>query len=293
MSEIFNVETGSTTNWPPTFRGGIWPAIVFVLAFSLWVLFTNTLLAQLFGPDPAFVPEQLLSIISKTIQIGATVLILRYEGVRLRDIGLSTQLIVPAIIAIGGLLIVLNAVVAGLVVLDGNELSVGVFALLQSPPQNYPLSAILLGSINFYLFVGPAEELAFRGYLQNKLTALLGGGNDRIQIAVGVVAAAVIFALLHIPTILLVGGFQLQALAGTLLLNALSGIAFGTIYALTRNLYLVAFLHGIGDWWPLFIDPGSGAWPNWGVLIVLYALLVLLYRQWATRTARSNLGVAG
>jgi len=60
---------------------------------------------------------------------------------------------------------------------------------------------------------------------------------------------------------------------------ALSGIAFGTVYALTRSLVLVALLHGIGNLWPLVVDPG-GAWPNWGV--------VVLYRRATTDAGRSG-----
>lgn len=63
-------------------------------------------------------------------------------------------------------------------------------------------------------------------------------------------------------------------------LLTLSGITFGSVYALTRNLLLVALLHGIGNFWPLIVDPGVGAWPNWGVVIILYGLVVVLYRQW-------------
>ncbi len=71
------------------------------------------------------------------------------------------------------------------------------------------------------------------------------------------------------------------------MLLTLSGITFGTVYALTHNLFLIAFLHGIGNVWPLVVDPGLGAWPNWGVIIVLYGLVVVLYRQWASVAVRS------
>lgn len=293
MRESVEPNWEPTTDWPPTFRGGTWPPIAFVLAFSLWVMLTNALLVRLSGSDPTFFIEQLLNMASSSVQIGIAVLILRYEGVRIGEIGLSARLILPAIVAIGGLLAGINAIVAGLLVLGGNELSVGFFAQLRSPPQNYSLSAILVGGVSTYLFTGPAEELAIRGYLQNKLTSLPGGGNNRIRIALGIVAAAVVFGLLHIPTLLLVRGVSSHALVGTLLPLTLSGIAFGAVYAATRNLYLVILLHGIGNFWPLFVDPGTGAWPNWGLILVCYAVLVLLYRQWAIRTPRSPLGIAG
>ncbi|WP_433631673.1 lysostaphin resistance A-like protein [Halomicrococcus sp. NG-SE-24] len=237
------------------------------------------------GPEPSVVSERILGMASSTVQIGIALLVLRYEGVRLRDLGLSPQLLAPAMVAVGGVVLVLNGVVAGLTILGGTEVSVGV----QSVPPNYSSFEIAVSGVYFYLFVGPAEELVFRGYLQNKLTALFEGGNDRTRRALGVVTAAVTFSLLHVPVIVLVGGVQLREMSGILLMLIFSGITFGTVYELTRNLYLVAFLHGIGDLWPLFVDPGSSAWPNWGVIFACYALLVLLYRQWATGTSRSPL----
>lgn len=74
-------------------------------------------------------------------------------------------------------------------------------------------------------------------------------------------------------------GSGIGSAAGALVMPALSGAAFGTIYALTRDLYLVALLHGVGNFWPLVVDPGAGSWPNWGVIIGLYALVVVAYRR--------------
>lgn len=194
----------------------------------------------------------------------------------------------PAVAAVGGLVAVLHVVVVGLALLAGNEVSVGLFAYQRSSPTTYSLLGLAVSSVNYYLFVGPAEELAFRGYLQNKLLVLLDGRNDRVRTAFAVTTAAVVFSLLHLPVILVVGGFELQGMVGALLSSALSGIAFGIIYESTRNLYLVAFLHGIGDWSPLFVDPGPDVWPNWVVVSVSYTLLVLSYRQWAVRMENSN-----
>ena len=55
-------------------------------------------------------------------------------------------------------------------------------------------------------------------------------------------------------------------------------LLFGAVYELTGNLVLVMLLHGIGNWWPLLVDPGRGAWPNYLVILVVYAVLVWLYR---------------
>jgi membrane protease YdiL (CAAX protease family) len=77
-------------------------------------------------------------------------------------------------------------------------------------------------------------------------------------------------------------------------LLALSGILLGTVYALTRNLFLVTFLHWFGNLWPLAVDPGTGVWPNWGGVVGLYLLLVVAYRRWAPGSpGRPGLGTPG
>lgn len=165
------------------------------------------------------------------------------------------------------------------------------FALYRSPPLNLTWTLIVVGAVSEYVFVGPVEELAFRGYLQNKLVALLDTEYSRLDTALGIVGAAVTFSILHVPTEILLDGLSLSQIAGSLVLFVATGVTFRTIYAVTRNLYLVMFLHGIGNFWPLPVDPGLQAWPNWGIVLVLYALLALLYRRWAVGTSRLDPGV--
>jgi membrane protease YdiL (CAAX protease family) len=275
---------GFATDWPPRFHRSGLPVLGFVLFFAAWVVFTNAVRAELLGPDSGVIAERLLGVASSSVQFGVVLLLLRYEGVRLRDLGLDRRLLVPALIAVGGVVVAFNAAVAGLAALGGTAPSVGFPTV---PPEYSPLDAAVTG-VYFYLFVGPAEELAFRGYLQNKLAALVGTGRERIRRAIGVASAAVLFSLLHVPALVFVGDVRLQGAVGVLIVLALSGLTFGVVYELTRNLYLVALLHAIGDFWPLFVDPGPVGWPNWGVVSVCYALLVLAYRTWAPQTPSST-----
>jgi membrane protease YdiL (CAAX protease family) len=60
-------------------------------------------------------------------------------------------------------------------VTSGSSLSVGLFAPYRSPPTNFSVTTVAAIGVSNYLFTGPVEELAFRGYFQNKLTALFGG----------------------------------------------------------------------------------------------------------------------
>jgi len=280
-------EAAENASWPPTFHGRRWLPLAFVVAFSLWVMLSNLSFSWLFGSDPSTVTEALWNLPSRVVQFALVLLVLRVENVRLRDLGLGRRQVVPALVAVAGFLIAVNAVVAGLILVDGGQVSVELFALYLSAPLDYSVTALVATGVAQYVFVGPVEEIAFRGYLQNKLTDLLGHRSVRVRTAVAVVATAVGFAALHVPTVLLVDGAPIVQAAGTLVLLTLSGITFGTMYALTHNLFLVAFLHGVGNFWPLVVDPGLGMWPNWGVIIILYGLIVVLYRRWISVVDRS------
>lgn len=280
-------ETAESARWPPTFHGRSWLPLGFVVAFSLWVMLSNLSVGWLFGSDPSTVTEALWNLPSGVVQFGLVLLVLRFEDVRLRDLGLRRRQLVPALVAVAGFLVAVNAVVAGLIFVDSGQVSIEPFGLYLSAPLGYSTTALVASGVAQYVFVGPVEEIAFRGYLQNKLTDLLGRPSVRIRTAVAIIATAVGFAVLHVPTLLLVDGAPIEQMAGTLALLTLSGLTFGTMYALTHNLFLVAFLHGIGNFWPLVVDPGLGAWPNWGVIIVLYGLVVVLYRQWTSVAFRS------
>lgn len=274
--------SASSGRWPPAFRGGAWPAVALVGAFVLWTVVSVNLVTWLFGASPPLLYEQLWNVPSGIVQFGIVAAALRYEGVRLRDVGLSTRLLAPALAATAGLVVALNGAVAGLGALAGNDVSFGLLGLYRSPPQNYSLGALAVSGVAHYLFVGPVEELTFRGYLQNKFVATLGYRSSRVRTAVGVVAASVVFSLVHVPARLVLDGLAVGQLLGPLVLLALSGVLFGTVYALTRNLYLVALLHGVGNLWPLVVDPGPGVWPNWAVVVALYLAVSVLYRRWAT-----------
>lgn len=272
------------TQWPPSFRTGIWPAIGLVLAFTVWVMISALAFSSLFGDEPSQFLRTLWIIPSGVVQFGIVAAVYRYDGVKFSQIRLSKRLVRPAIIAVVGVIIVINVVVFTMGVLADNQITFGVYEFYQSEPFDFSMTTIALGATTAYLFTGPIEELAFRGYLQNKLITLLNFDSIRARTASSIVLTAVIFSALHIPVRVLVDGAQLTGLVGSLVLLALSGMIFGTIYALTQNLYLVIFLHGIGNFWPLVVDPGQGIWPNYFVLLLIYLGLIVVYRQISIQT---------
>ncbi|MFC6973554.1 type II CAAX prenyl endopeptidase Rce1 family protein [Halomicroarcula sp. GCM10025709] len=82
----------------------------------------------------------------------------------------------------------------------------------------------------------------FRAYLQQKIVAL-AGSETRRTVAAAVVVVAVLFALFHLPRWLASGHGVGTALAVRLFGLALMGLAYGLVYAMTGNLWLVALFH--------------------------------------------------
>jgi len=199
-------------------------------------MLSNTLVTRVWGADPSLLVQGLWSVPSGIVQISLALLVLWYEGGTLRSIGLSRREFGPALVVVTGFLILLNLIVVGLVLLREARLSIGLFALYRSPPLNSTRTLIAVGAVSEYVFVGPVEELAFRGYLQNKLVVLLDTGYSRLDTALGVVGAAVTLSILHVPAEILLDGLALSQVAGSLVLFVATGVAFGAIYAVTHNL---------------------------------------------------------
>ncbi len=83
------------------------------------------------------------------------------------------------------------------------------------------------------LFVGPAEELLFRGAVQGRLRQSWG-------MWPAIVTATVLFGLIHIPAI--TGGFGAQ-LSYALLVGIL-GLLLGYLYEYTQNILVPSLIHG-------------------------------------------------
>ena len=95
------------------------------------------------------------------------------------------------------------------------------------------------------------EELAFRGYLLNRLAQLCGGSRGSLWI--GVVFSSVLWTLPHFY----------QGITGVILV-AVHGIVFGLLYVLAgRNLWMTIFAHGVYDT-AAFLLIFFGVYPNLG-----------------------------
>jgi len=270
--------------WPPSFRRGVLPAIGLLVAFSLWVLISSVAFNWIFGQEDSLRLEAVWTIPSGLVQFGIVVAVYRYDGVELDEIGLTRAMLKPAAVAVVGVVVAVNAVIFGQATVAGRDISFGLYAFYRSEPYNLYYTVIALSALTNLVFTGAVEELAFRGYLQNKVVSMVDFGGLRLQTASSIVLTAVLFSVLHIPVRVVVDGVRVSELTGTLVLLALSGVIFGTIYALTQNLWLVILLHGVGNFWPVMMGVGRGIWPNYVVLLAIYCVLIVVYRQISFRT---------
>lgn len=259
------------------FGDAVRPLLAFVVAVSALVVLVNVAVGRLLAVDgsgslPAGVT------VAGTLALGAVaVAVLRHEDVRLADVGLARDLALPGIAAVGGLWVGLNAVGIGLAVATGRYSSLGYV-------YDVSLLAFLGGVGVQWLVVGPVEELAYRGYLQNKVIALLDGSGDRVRTAVGIAAAGVVFAAVHVPNRLVVEGVPPADLPAGLVALVVAALIYGVIYESTGNLVFVGLLHGTFNQWPLFVDPRM--WPTalvvaWaGCGVALLGVTIWWYRSW-------------
>ncbi len=121
-----------------------------------------------------------------------------------------------------------------------------------------PLSTLLLGIPLVYAWllveVGVVEEFFFRALLQTRLAATL-----RSEWA-GLVAATLLFGLVHAPGFYLRTGATLEALGAhpsllmaigySIVLTSLAGAFLGVLWLRTRNFAVVVLVHAAGDLLP-------------------------------------------
>jgi membrane protease YdiL (CAAX protease family) len=117
-----------------------------------------------------------------------------------------------------------------------------VMPLLGAPPINPAYHylagnrAALPGVIFAMIFVaGFGEETVFRGYMFERLGKLFGNGLGARTLIV--ILTAGLFAAAH---------YSVQGLAGAEQ-AAITGLVFGTIFALTKRIWMVMFAHAAYD----------------------------------------------
>ncbi|WP_254832767.1 CPBP family intramembrane glutamic endopeptidase [Haloglomus salinum] len=232
---------------PLMFRGGLSLLGVFIAFMAIflagWTAYVTPTLQHVFGLSSADPWRVVLNVFPGAIMLSVGYVVLRLEGIRSRDVGLSWPHARSGTVWFVGIIIVLNVLLLLVAVVTGGQLS-------WSYTDQTPVLIIVYALIN-WIFVGIAEELVARAYLQNKLIALVCGGQGRFRKALAIVAAAVLFALWHVPQRLLVAGLDVPQLPLNILLLLVAGLVFGILYETTRNVVLVGLLHGAYNFAPI------------------------------------------
>lgn len=269
------------------FRGGWRTVLGFAVAFAV--------VTAIWVPLTAAVSE-LSAWVGLATEIGKYAVILGFVGVLLRidevrpsELGLSRRHLAAALVAFGCFWVAMNLL--GIVVAEITDNQWAVSHMWQLPEeapayQRYaPLPATWLVLLLLeFIVVGPVEEIAFRGYFQSKMIALLGD-NTRLYIALGIGVTSLAFGVMHTPAAI-VAGSSLDGILGAALLPAITAILFGVLYELTHNVWFVALLHAFGNSWPVVVE-----WANWSGTALLafwigaagiYLGVTLAYRYWVS-----------
>jgi membrane protease YdiL (CAAX protease family) len=270
----------SDQNGRVTFEGGTGWIGLFLVAFLLYLVGTRALGDTLrVGPVLPGVELTVLEAAVRFLPLIIALWFLQSEGVSLAEIGLARDQVLPALFSVAGLYLLLNAVGIGLSLSTAGAGAVGY-------QWTVPPVMALVAFAEALLFAALVEEVAFRGYLQSKVIAVLPK-TTRFREAFGVVAASVLFAVAHVPRVLTSGVPGTQALItyGALLL--FSGLSFGLLYEYTQNLYVPILVHAAGNM-PgtigiVFFDTSAlqgGALAAYVLLsLVLVVTLVAVYRR--------------
>lgn len=139
----------------------------------------------------------------------------------------------------------------------GFELAVVILLMISGWGENSSLELLpanrIVGFVLFLLLVGFAEELVFRGIIENALLDKYGANYKGILLSVFISGA--IFGLAHMSNVSMnvpLGGVIVQVLQ-----CMAAGAYYGAVYARTRNIWGIAFLHFLSDFAAL---SDSGLW---------------------------------
>lgn len=252
---------------------------------TVWNGYVAPTLGRTFGLPPGDPWRIVLVAVAGFVMLVVGWVVFRLEGVRLRDVGLSWDHARSGVLWVAGIVVGLNLLLVALTVAIGGTLEL----------RSTGWTPLVIGAhlVVTWVFVGIAEELLGRAYLQNKLVALFGGGRDRLRKAGGIVVAALLFALWHVPQRLFVAGLDSGQLPTNVLVLVAVGLAFGLVYEYTRNVVFVGLLHGAYDFPPLLYNvhyEGGSPWIQLLLMVALFLPVVVgiyAYHRWARET-RAN-----
>ncbi|MEJ2736919.1 MAG: type II CAAX endopeptidase family protein, partial [Anaerolineae bacterium] len=253
--------------------GSSWMPILFFLLLEVAVTMWGPIFSPL-GRLPAAIGTMLASAVIG----GIGWWFLRREGVKAADIGLTKSNLLRAVVLFIGWWVVVTIV--DLVGSDIARLLGFQLSPIEQDAWSSPMTVINV--VRAFIFVGFAEEIAFRGYLQNKLIVVTK------RRWLGIVLAALLFGLWHAPADIVGSGQILSPLLSDGLFFSLIGIVLlGLPYEWTGLLPFVALFHGWND--NLLLITGHA--PTWIGIVAGYALMFVAvwgYRRFASRRPKEK-----
>ena len=212
-------------------------------------------------------------------------LIVLAGNLRPSDVGLETARILPAVVFTICLWAIANVAVAAYTFSKGIP-----FALADewSKPGPGPTIGAFIGQIfgnSLY------EEIVYRGFLTVQLMLLLQSFGRTQSVCIAVAAAQAVFAVIHVP-MLLVHGVQWAQMGPDILTVYLTGLGFAAVYLSTNNLFIAVGVHALADEYMFIardvlpIPESTGHLGFSGVYIGLALLAAVLWRL--SRSARAK-----
>ena len=247
----------------PVFESGhLVPVVTYLLI--LGVLSGLTLISTGESPSP------ILGMAWGVFLILVGLAALTVEGLSPRTHLPSTRSLVPVLGVLITFWALYNLVAYGLALSGATGFDIASSRVVAHP---LPYLAALGSSL---VFTAIPEELVFRAYLQSKAVAL-AEWDGRRAVAIGVAVGAVLFALLHLPRWFLMSNHGIGPALGSHLLGVtLAGLAYGLVYAVTRNLWLVALFHATMNQPPFLLTFQIPSNLHLLVGLIEYAAIVLL-----------------
>lgn len=264
------------------FSPSLWPVAAVVAFVSAVAALSVVAHLSLLGPDVSAYPDHLSALLSLpffTLMFLGTWWTLRAEGVSLSAIGLDASGVLPAVLGFG--LVWVTSTLGGL----GYLLATGSTDAVGFAVEGRWYWTLLWFVLTLTVSNGLTEEFVFRGYLQSKCSALASGRSWLPDSAVGIVAAAILFGVPHIPLGMLALGVPPRATPWIILGNLVPGIAYGIVYYLTQNLWYTGLVHGFGN--ATLVPFDQAAVPFFTPLTVAVGMCIALGYRYRARTDSS------
>ncbi len=165
--------------------------------------------------------------------MGVGYLYLRRRGIPLASIGVELPTLRGVAAAIGALLLSMVYLMAASLVIQQLGAQTAENNIVQMGMENPEILLFLIPGA--YIFIGPGEELLFRGVVQTRIREVFPPVS-------GVVVASGIFAAIHLPA--LSYGAPLSAKLTTVLVLLGPSLILGGVYEYTGNLVVPILVHG-------------------------------------------------